>query len=240
MLLKLCPRAIFKALFLSIVGLTILNLAGVISTSLGHGSVYGLVQLFDFNLEQNIPTLYSSINLMFSAMLLTFVSLKHKATGQPWGLWSCLSAIFVFLSLDEFFQFHEHLAEPVQNLLHISDAFYYVWSLPYILFLGTLLLLYYKFLMRLPKKTRTLFVLAGILFVIGAVGLEMIGNLQAEAVQSKATLAHRMIVTGEEFLEMLGIVTFIYALFDYIVVMFGPLIVRITNETPRQYTQNSR
>lgn len=231
MLFTLRPSAIFKALFLSVISLTVLNLVGVISTSLGHGSLYGFVQLFDFNLERNVPTLYSSINLMLSAVLLSFIALKHRESMQAWSLWLGLSAIFFLLSLDEFFQFHEHLAQPVQQLLNISEAFYYVWALPYICFLGGLLLLYYKFLLRLPAKTRALFILAGLLFILGAVGVEFAGNIQAEMVQSKATLAHRLFVTCEEFLEMISIVLFIYTLFDYIVLKFGTFAVRVTAES---------
>ncbi len=232
MSISIHPKAILKALFLFTLGLTLLNLIGVVAKSLGHGSLLGFVQMFDFNLERNVPTLYSSTNLMFSALLLMFVAAKHKAIKLPWVPWVGLSAVFCLLSIDEFFELHERTAAPVQQLLNISKDFYYVWSIPYLLFIGVLFLLYFKLLMRLPERTRFLFILAGILFISGAVGFEAIGNFQSEIVQSRETLAYRLFVTCEEFLEMLSIVIFIYSLFDYIVVKFGSIVVQVDSDTP--------
>ena len=222
MTFDLSPRKIFKFILLSIVVLTIANLMGIIVRLFpGHGVFRDLIQLFDFNSERNIPTLYSSINLMFSAVLLVCIALKHKAMRSSWFPWMGLAAIFCLLSVDETAQLHERLAEPVQNLLNISGAFYYVWTLPYILFLGVLFLLYLRFLKQLPKRTRTLFLLSGALFIFGAIGFEIIGNFQTQADLSQNTLQYRLLYTCEEFLEMSSVALFIYALFDYIIAKFG-------------------
>ncbi len=64
-----------------------------------------------------------------------------------------------------------------------------------------------------------LFVVSGVTFVSGALGVEMFGARHAE-VYGKGTLFFAFISTCEEFLEMLGIVIFIYTLLTYIVSQF--------------------
>ncbi len=59
-----------------------------------------------------------------------------------------------------------------------------------------------------------LFVVSGLTYVLGAIGLEMIGGLRVD-VHGSDDLVYLLIVTCEEFLEMLGIVIFIYALLSY-------------------------
>ena len=218
---NLSPKIIFKALSLFTLFLLLINLIGVVAQSLpGHGAFYGLIRVFDFNTESNLPTLYSSINLMLSALLLLCIAIKHRDARSPWIPWVGLAAIFSFLSVDETASFHEQLAQPVQDFFNISGVLYYVWVIPYLVFLGLFTLLYARFFLRLPKKTLGLFIVSGVVFLAGAVGFEFIGNTVVQVV-SDTSLLYRLFYSGEEFLEMFGVVVFIYALFDYMVRQFG-------------------
>ena len=188
----------------------------------GHGSVEKLIQMFDFDTEQNIPTLYSSLNLIFSAFLLLLITIQHKSIGSPYLHWLGLAMIFVFLSVDETASLHEKLGIPVREYLSTSGLLFYAWVIPYMFALGILILVYFKFLMRLPKRTMFLFVISGFMFVAGAIGLESLSGLQAES-QGINKALYRLTYTCEEFLEMFSIVVFIYALFDYMTSKFGAL-----------------
>jgi hypothetical protein len=57
---------------------------------------------------------------------------------------------------------------------------------------------------------------AGIIFVAGAVGMEMVGGRYV-FYNGKEELQYALMVTLEELLEMTGIIIFIYALASYII-----------------------
>ena len=231
---RISPSAVLKGLSLVAIALTVANLVGVLAQQIpGHGTFGGLLNLFDFNSEQNIPTFYSSINLMLSALLLSFIALQRKSSGVTWLPWAGLSVILGFLSIDETASLHEQLAAPMQQMLNISGAFYYVWVIPYVALAGILFLLYFKFLMKLPARTRTLFILAGITFITGAVGFEVLGNLLVKATGSDKTLAYRLLFTCEELLEMLSVIAFIYTLLDYMVMQLGKVNICLENPLPK-------
>jgi hypothetical protein len=180
-----------------------------------YSDVYGLTNFFRFDAEMNIPTLFSSLALALSASLLLVISVAHKKLGSSHLLWAGLAVIFMFLTIDETSSFHERLSEPIRQSLNTSGLLYFAWVIPYGIALTVFCLLYFRFLLNLPRKTMTLFVASSAIYVSGALGLEMISALHAE-IYGIENLAYQLITTVEESLEMTGIVIFIYALLAYI------------------------
>lgn len=78
------------------------------------------------------------------------------------------------------------------------------------------LLVYMKFILNLPSKIRILFIVAGIVYILGAIGVELIGGRYYELYGDDNITYTIIIITIEELLEMAGIVVFIYALSSYI------------------------
>ena len=72
-----------------------------------------------------------------------------------------------------------------------------------------------KFVFNLPSKTRILFLIAGSVYVSGAVGMELIREFYSKLYADNITFV-TIIITIEELLEMTGVVIFIYALMSYI------------------------
>ncbi|OQY50149.1 MAG: hypothetical protein B6230_06850, partial [Desulfobacteraceae bacterium 4572_89] len=60
-------------------------------------------------------------------------------------------------------------------------------------------------------KTMSLFISSGVVFLLGAVGFEMLGAREAQ-LHSYESIRYAVFYTVEEFLEMTGIVIFIYGL----------------------------
>lgn len=189
----------------------------------GNERLYGLVYLFGLGADGNLPTLYSTLALLLAAALLAVVALRSPAER---GYWWVLCAIFVFLALDESLELHEKLILPLREALHTTGLLYYAWVVPYGIAALLFALAYLRFLRRLPAQTALFFVIAGSVFVAGAVGMEMIGGLLAEQghVGQPAYVAAQ---TLEEALEMGGIVLFNYALADYISRHLGGLAIRL-------------
>ena len=89
-------------------------------------------------------------------------------------------------------------------------------------FTSILGLLYFRFIFSLPRKTTTLLVISAIVFLTGAVFLDMLGGKEAE-LHGYYSVMYTVLYTIEEFLEMLGVVLLIYTLLDYIEQQFGTL-----------------
>jgi hypothetical protein len=181
-----------------------------------------LIKLLDFNLEANLPTYFSSLVLLADAILLVLIAYGSKAAGEKFWHWIGLSFIFVFISLDEMIQIHEQLRAPMEALFNTSGLLYFAWFIPYIAIMLVVGIAYFKFMMRLPKRILQLFILAGVVFVSGAVGMEMIGGMHSE-VNGEDNVTYAMMYSFEEFLEMSGAVVFMYALISYIQMKFKTL-----------------
>jgi hypothetical protein len=175
-----------------------------------------VVRLAWFDGEGNIPAWYSASLLLLCALLLAAIAAAHRQqrTG-PVVRWLILSSIFVFLSLDEIAQLHELSIRPLRDTFHTTGFFYYGWIIPAGVCVALFTLAYLPLLRKLPSSTRWLFLLAGSLYVGGALGVEAVSGRHA-SLHGEHNLIYHLIVTVEELLEMAGLVVFIYALLDYI------------------------
>ena len=200
---------------------------------MGNDRLYGLAYLFSFGAEHNVPTLYSSLTLLLCALLLAVIGFaRHPALQGSRTYWLALAAIFVFLALDESLQIHEKLIEPMRNLVNATGALYYAWVIPYSIGVLLIAAAYVPFLTRLPRRTALLFVLAGTVFVSGAVGFEMLsGIFYVEGLSLNP--AYVVAQTIEELFEMAGIGIFIFALADYIGSHLGGLSIAIPRNGAR-------
>ncbi len=197
-----------------------LMLASVIGQSfkfyLNHANLLGFVPLFDVNIEGNIPTYYSSMTLLFCSILLGVIAYAKKINGGEYIFhWRMLSFIFLYLSLDEAAGLHDLAGRLLGSALDTRGVLYYAWVIP-----GTVLvvitgLAYLRFLADLPAKTRHLFLVAGTLFVGGALGMELAEGW-FDDLHGVGNITTAMLTTVEEFCEMIGIVVFIHALLSYI------------------------
>jgi hypothetical protein len=191
------------------------------------GSMGGLVGLFNLGTDGNLPTFYSSFALLFCSLLLLATALATHRSGEgDGGYWLGLAAIFAFLSVDEMLELHERLIEPVRDALGTGGLLYYAWVIPYSLGGVALLIVYRRFLRRLPRRTAILFLVSGVTFVAGAVGMEMLGGLYFERYGSQHP-GYVALQTLEETLEMSGVVLFIYAIATHLVCRYGRLTLRL-------------
>ena len=213
---------IIKILFIALAFLLLGNIIAIY-LGLNYPNDYLLtISLLDFDSEKNFPTYFSTLILLANACLLGFIGFCHKSSKEKYWAWFGLSAIFLFLSMDEFILFHEHLIIPFRSALNMSGVFYYAWIIPY--GIGTILIgiIYLKFMMQLPKPVLKLFILAAVLFLFGAIGMEAFSGLYAYN-HGTTSLAYGIMYTFEELLEMAGSITFINVLLLYISIQFKSL-----------------
>ena len=188
-----------------------------------------IVELFNLDMENNLPTWYSTISLFFCSIILLLIGLVKKNVGDKFYLhWIILSIIFTILSLDENIQLHEKTIDPLRNFFNSSGIFYFAWTIPAIFLLLFLFFFFLKFLINLPKKSRILFLFSGSIFILGSIGGELVGGYWTSKFDQE-NLVYALITNFEEILEMTGILFFIYALLDYMSLHLIDLRIRILN-----------
>ena len=207
------PWKTTRVLLAVALALICLSSAGQIAKyGFGRGWLQGFIPLFYVDMESNIPTWFSSLLLFFAAALLSLIALAAHRAGRPFvKRWLLLSFIFVFLSADEIAMMHEIHIEALRTALGTSGLLYYAWVIPGLLFVAITVLIYLPFLLKLERGLALRFVLAGAVYVGGAVGVEMVSGAQHD-LYGQETWRYAALVTLEELCEMLGAVIFIHAL----------------------------
>jgi len=162
-------------------------------------------EVFSLSQEGNFPTWFSGGLHLFAALLLSLVALGTKQSGRPYARhWTFLAFAFFYISLDEVVTIHEKL----NHVFDLGGALRFSW----ILFAGVLVLLlglsYRTFLQHLTPPIRRGFVLAGAVFITGAMLMEIPLGLWFEA-YGEDNFGYMLIDWVEETLEMVGISLFI-------------------------------
>lgn len=193
----------------------------------GHDHVFGFVPKFDLDGEINVPTWFSSTLLLLAGLLLLYIGAASRRDRDRWARhWTFLAWVFLLLSVDETSGLHGLLSGPLRTALHLSGALYHAWVLPVGVALVMLGLAYLRFLSSLPEPTRRLVMVAGVVYVGGAIGFELPEGMYRTAVGANVTIAYGFLTVLEETFEMAGMVLFIYALLRFIERRWGGI--RIT------------
>lgn len=203
-------------LALLVVILVLFNMIGLFfNFLLGHDYVYGFVPKFNLDTENNIPTYFSSLLLLIASCLLYLISTAMKKQGDIYAHhWLYLSIIFLCLSIDESSSIHELLTEPLRNTLNLTGILYFSWVVVGSVVFIAIAIVYLRFVLKLPRKTKISFVLAAGVYVSGALGIELLGGFYASH-YGTSNYVYALISTIEEILEMTGVLIFINALVKF-------------------------
>ena len=213
--ITLAPNVVARRLAFVLVLLVLANIAVAVAYFfLGHQTLLGLTDEFSFNHENNLPTYFSGIMLLFASVLLAVIA-QSKKQERMQRHWQGLAIIFLLMSVDEIASLHEEVGIIAARIAGVTGvAQLYFWVVPMFPLLVVLALSYGRFVARLPPRHRRRFVTAGGLYVCGAFGFEVISAWHATR-YGYLSFSHAMIFTIEETLEMSGALLFIYALLHY-------------------------
>ena len=217
-------RFLMKILIGIIIILAFVNILLIFSFFFDLGSSVDLVMdLISLDNESNIPTFFSTILILLSSLILLGIAIVTKINRRHWF---GLSAIFLFLAFDESFMIHERLTDFFRSYVAGIDFLVFAWVIPYFLLVLIFCIFYFRFFLRLPKKIKQLFALAFILYVGGALGLEILGA-KLFVLYGRNSLPFFIEMIFEEILEMSGILVFVYALLTYVSQYLGGLNITI-------------
>lgn len=234
--INIYPPKICKILFLAIALLILLSFAEKLAVNWLNEltNTQFTTRFFGLDEEANFPTLYSTLTLGFCSFLLAIITtIKQKANSQYTKFWRLLSLIFLFLAIDENCSIHEILIPIIRSAFNTTDFLYFPWVIPAIILLILFIIIFRKFIINLPTTTRSLFLLAGGIYILGALGMEFIGGYIADNIGLETT-AYWIAASIEEFLEMFGILIFIYGLLFYIKSYFLEVDISLSFKNPQK------
>lgn len=194
----------------------------------GFGLMPELFRWFNIDGEKNFPAAFSAALLLLCAVLLLIVAVAKRADSDPFTYhWMGLSCIFLLLGTDEWVSLHEKAGIFISTRLPTSNAFHFAWIVIGLIFVAAVGLTYGRFLARLPRQYRRLFLIAAGIYITGAIGMEMVGGYYVDNHQQWSPTIWLLLTTIEEGLEMIGMLIFAYALLTYIQTFIGELNIRI-------------
>ncbi len=163
---------------------------------------YNIVRL---DSEANIPSVFSSALMVVNAIIMLKIASAERriATRTAVG-WQLLGFFFIYMALDELLGVHEALLRfPYRPDFY--GLFHFRWVLLGVVAVVVLFGLFLPFLLRLPRTTAIRLLIAGGVFVFGALVMEMIDGA---AVERFGPLSWQFVVAEclEESLEMVGLV----------------------------------
>lgn len=214
---RLCAghHAWVRALAIAAAVLVTLNvLVQLFAFASGHDHVRGLVPLLDLDQEANLPSSFGAGLLLFAALLAALVAVgSGRRGGTGAASWAGLAVLLLWMTIDEVVGLHERLTDPMRDLLGRESprALHFAWVLPGAAVAALVSALFVRFVQRLATPVRRRVLLAGLLYLGGALGMEMVGGYHA-ALHSTRTLTYRaLLVSIEEGLEMAGMIVLVDA-----------------------------
>lgn len=203
-----------------------------------HKPLGALSTLFDMDLEANLPLYFNSM-LFFIAAVLFHLCGRVEKNGKRWP-WMFLALIFLFLGIDEGSQIHERFMLWTLRLISTPDMdnaglLHYAWVIPYGAAVLVLAVVFTRFVLHLPPRTRLGLMASAAIYLGGAVLLEMVSGRFAAPLESMTVSQHVMDImpcavyppgqcnlyldkayvisyTLEECLEILGLIYCIHTL----------------------------
>ncbi len=171
------------------------------------------LRFFNLDDEKSLPSLFTVFEWSVIVVLFYVITIisKDKKSYYWWGF----VILFSFLTLDEFASIHEPMAQYFRKTFNTSGVLYFAWVIPYAFGLIALLLIYGKFLISLNRKILFLFIVSGIVFISGAVIMELFEGSYVES-NGFNNVYYLVFVPIEETLEMIGLSLFIYSLLQYL------------------------
>lgn len=171
-----------------------------------YGLKYWQITIFDLDEEESFGTWFNAFILLYAALLLLIHARGQKLKKDPWSAWWMILAVgFLLLSIDEIVGMHEYLNSALKETSWTSVA---------AVAAGVVALVFVPFILHLPTRSRVLFIVAAILYLGGALGVERWADRFVEQ-DLLDTLEYNLWTAVEEVMEMSGVVLFIYALLTH-------------------------
>lgn len=193
---------------------------------IGTETVLKDLRHFALDAERSLPSWYENLSMGASAVLLAIVAkLAIENDRQNRVQWWLLAIVFALMSIDAAASFHEISVRPLREGFGLSGIFYYSWvvlAAPIVALLG---IYFIPFLLRIPRQTAIGFVLAGTVFVGGALGTELICGYLATTTGIESP-QYKAVAALQECMEATGMTIFIVTILRHLSLKRTGIVVR--------------
>ena len=198
-------RTVHRKLLLAVAIVAGLGLIAEAWHSQSHDAVIeALLPKLSLSFESNVPTWFSTLLLAGCAVAAGAIA----ATRPPWHRhWWVITALAAWMSLDEAAELHEHLG----GRIAASGVLYFDWVIPAAAIVAVLVIAFIPFVRALAPTTRRRLIIAGVVYVGGALIMELPLGWWTEQ-HGTDGFGYAIIDWVEETLEMIGAVLALTAL----------------------------
>lgn len=212
--IRLTPRGVTMVLGGATVALLALNVFVLVMWHVfDHGQLLGMTWMLYFDGEVNIPTLYSSVLLVFAAALLGVLADRSRSRSLGEAVaWGLLTIALLYAALDESTMLHEELVKPWRQIIGRQRLLHYAWVVPYagaFILIGSL---YLPLWWRQRPAFRIGTAAATAIYLGGAIGMEMVAGVYLSGGGDRFTPTFAVLTSIEETLEMCGCIVLIRTL----------------------------
>ena len=156
---------------------------------------------FDVGSERNVPTAWSALLLLSCAVTAALLAVRGRGAAVPGSGWVLVAVTCAFLALDETFELHERLGGLGASV--VDDRLHFAWVVPGAALAGVVGLVLLRRLRAQPGPVRRRLVVAGAVYLTGALVLETLSGLVLQ-VHGAGGKAYTLVSSAEEGLEMAG------------------------------------
>lgn len=179
------------------------------------GNFFEVTNRLDFDDEASIPTWFSQLLFLVIALVGAALAFIEKGKKSSYWVWLTISLAGIIGSVDEVSTIHETGLQGLHLLFFDENtptvlANAWIIVVPVILSIGLLFL--YKAKKVLPAKTIKQFIVAATIYIVGAVGIDVITSSAGDI---DVFITQGLLVAVEEGMELLGLSYAIYALMSY-------------------------
>lgn len=218
--MKNSQRKLAIFLVVTLVGLLLLHLI-FRTASVDNPDYWELAGLFDMDSEISLYAWYSTTILLFvPACLLAYVGYCKKKSGDKlaWTWW-VLSAVFMFLSVDDGAMIHEKLST-VNRLIGLQELlgggiFAWSWWVIYIPIGVILAIILSRWFMSIPLRTRVFFGVGILIAIFGQVGMEAVSSL---VTNSSGEYIGPVWRGFQKFVGRAGLSLILFGIIDYMII----------------------
>jgi len=168
---------------------------------------------FDHDGEASLPAWYQGMGLFMCGVFLSAVAVRtHQRRMKGAKRWAILSCLFGLCSADEVAALHETFGNSLSSHIGHLGFGVYSWIIAGVPLVTVLAIAFVPLILKMPRPIMITLILAGVFYVVGAVGFEVI---EAKIDNLYGTMPFVYVTAVEETFEQIGIILFIRGALAY-------------------------